>query len=277
MKQIKLLVSVSIILICNSGCLDLDSFMFNQKKLSSYGLSTAIIPDSSRTQIAMVSQGKKIYGYFVRSDGTHSQVTVLYNHGRRDNLQFYWDRVELLYKMGFNIFIYDYEGFGMSEGEPSESAIYSDAQTALEYIRSRSDVDASKIAVYGFSLGCVAAINLAVSSVPLYVLVLEAPFASSTTLVQSGTILDIPSSYVMKGEYNNADKIKSVHIPLLIVHGENDTFVDINKNSQVIYDNANNPKVFIRVPGANHSDIPQKMGEQMYLSTVSGFILNPPQ
>jgi fermentation-respiration switch protein FrsA (DUF1100 family) len=194
----------------------------------------------------MVSEGKNIYGYFVQSNGTHPHVTVLYNHGRRDNLEYYWDRVELLYKMGFNVFIYDYEGFGMSEGETSESAIYSDAETALAYICSRSDVDVSQIVIYGFSLGCVAAINLASTTFTPLALVLEAPFASSTTLVQSGTLLDIPSSYVMRGEYNNAEKIKSVRAPLLIMHGESDTFIDIDKNSQVIYDNANKPKVFMQ-------------------------------
>jgi fermentation-respiration switch protein FrsA (DUF1100 family) len=276
MKQTLFYISVSVALIWYSGCLDIDSFMFNQKKFSSYSLSTVVIPESSRTQVTMVSQGRNIYGYFVHSNRTRPQVTVLYNHGNRDNLQFYWDRVELLYKMGFNVFIYDYEGFGMSEGEPNEHAMYSDAEAALEHILSRSDVDTSKIAIYGFSLGCAAAVNIAATSFVPRVLVLEAPFASSMTLVQSGTLLDIPSSYVMKGEYNNAEKIKGVHVPLLIMHGENDTFIDIDKNSQVIYDNANKPKVFIRVPNANHSEIPEKMGEQKYLFTVSDFILNPP-
>jgi fermentation-respiration switch protein FrsA (DUF1100 family) len=277
MRQILISISVFAMLILYSGCLDLDSFMFSKKKLTSYSLSTAIIPESSRTRITMVAEGKNIYGYFVKSNGTHPQVTILYNHGRRDNLEYYWDRVELLYKMGFNVFIYDYEGFGMSEGESSESAIYSDAQTALQYICSRNDVQISQIVIYGFSLGCVAAVNLASTSFTPQALILEAPFASSATLVQSGTLLDIPSSYVMKGEYNNAEKIKGVYARLLIIHGENDTFIDIDKNSQVIYENANKPKVFIRVPGANHTDIPAIMGEQPYLRTVSDFILNPPR
>jgi fermentation-respiration switch protein FrsA (DUF1100 family) len=276
MKRILLSISVSAAIVFSSGCLDVDSFLFNQKKLSSYSLSTTVIPETSRTQVTLVSQGKNIYGYFVRSNGAHSAVTVLYNHGNRDHLQYYWDRVELLYKMGFNVFIYDYEGFGMSDGESTESAIYSDAQAALQYICSRNDVNTSKIVLYGFSLGCVAAVNLASTSFPPLALVLESPFASTTNLLQSGTLLDIPSSFVMRGEYNNAEKIKRVHAPLLLLHGENDTFIDIDKNSQVIYDNANKPKVFIRVPGANHSDIPEIMGEQKYISTISNFILNPP-
>ena len=80
----------------------------------------------------------------------------------------------------------------------------------------------------------------------------------------------------MKGEYNNAEKIKNVHAPLLIMHGESDKFIDIDKNSKVIFDNANLPKKFIRVPGADHTEIPAKLGEANYISIVQQFILQTP-
>jgi fermentation-respiration switch protein FrsA (DUF1100 family) len=274
MKSLRIFfVILSPLLFCS--CFKLDDTLFNQKKLPSYNLSTAIIPDSNRSQVTMTSQGKKIYGYFVRSNGLHPDITVLYSHGNRDHLQYYWDRVELFYKMGFNVFVYDYQGFGMSEGEPSESGIYSDAQTALGYLLSRGDVNDSNIVFYGYSLGCVAAVNLAAYSFTPRVLILEAPFASGTALVQSGTLLDVPGSFVLKGEFDNAGKIRGVHTPLLLLHGEIDSFIDIDKNSGMIYENANNPKRFVRVPGANHTNIPWKMGEQQYSELVTAFILVP--
>ena len=254
--------------------MDLDDQLFNPTALPSYQLSTAVIPDSSREMVTLNSQGKKIYGVFIKSNGIHNDITVLYCHGNKGNLQYYWDRAEYIYEMGFNLFIFDYQGYGMSEGKSSEAGIYSDGSVALSYIRSRADVDPAKIAFYGFSLGNVVSINLAATEFTPLVLVAEAPFASSSTLVESGTLLDVPSSYVMIGEYNNAEKIKSVHTPLLILHGEGDTFIDIDKNSKVIYNNANDPKFFIRVPGANHSEVPKKMGEQVYISTVAGFVMN---
>ncbi len=259
-----------------SGCVDLDNQLFNSTKLSSYQLSSAVIPDSSRELVTMTSQGKKIYGVFVRSNGAHGNITVLYCHGNRDHLQYYWDRVELIYRMGFNVFIFDYQGFGMSEGTTSESGLYSDGRAALSYIRSRPDVIAPNIVFYGFSLGNVVSIDLAANVFTPKAIVAEAPFASSSTLVQSGTLLDIPSSYVMKGEYNNAEKIKSVHAPLLIIHGESDKFIDIDKNSTVIFENANQPKQFVRVPGADHSEIPAKLGEVNYIDLVQQFIVHTP-
>lgn len=259
-----------------SGCLDLDNQLFNSTQLSSYRLSNAVVPDSSREFVTMDSEGKNIYGVFVKSNGLHSDQTVLYCHGNKDHLQYYWDRVELLYKMGFNVFIFDYQGYGMSEGTPSENGLYSDGNAALAYVRSRRDVVQSKIVFYGFSLGNAVSIQLAANVFTPEALVAEAPFASSSTLVQSGTLLDVPSSYVMNGVYNNAEKIKSVHAPLLIIHGEQDKFIDIDKNSKVIFENANQPKKFVRVPGADHSEIPAKLGEQTYLNLIRQFILQEP-
>jgi len=262
-----------IFLILSSGCMTLDANLFNNNALTSYDLPNTVIPDSMRTQVVMTSQGKKIYGYFIRSNGTNPQYTILYNHGNRDHLQFYWDRAGYLYQTGCNVFIYDYEGFGMSEGTPSEENFYSDARAAYSYIRSRSYVDSTNIIFYGFSLGCAAAIELAANTFTPKKLILEAPFANMDALVKSGSLLDIPSGYVMKGTYDNAEKIKHIHTPLLLMHGEGDTFIDIEKNGAVVFANANEPKKFIRVPGANHSEIPDKMGVHNYIDTVKTFIL----
>ncbi len=251
----------------------LDSNLFDNHALTSYDLPSTVIPDSARTQIILNSQGKKIYGYFIRSNGINPSFTILYNHGNKDHLQFYWDRAGYLYKTGCNVFIYDYEGYGMSEGSPSEEGFYSDARAAYQYIRSRSDVDSTKIIFYGFSLGCAAAMELAANDFTPKALILESPFANADALVQSALLVDMPAGYVMKGTYNNAEKIKRVHTPFLLMHGEGDTFLDINKNGAVIFANANEPKEFIRIPGANHSEIPDKMGIQNYIDTVRTFIL----
>jgi fermentation-respiration switch protein FrsA (DUF1100 family) len=264
---------VTILTLAFPGCFDLDSNLFNNTELKAYALSTAVIPDSMRTEIILTSQGKKIYGYFIRSINSSEKNVVLYNHGNRDHLQFYWDRVELFYQMGFNVFIYDYEGYGKSEGEPSEAALYSDATAAYSYVRSRGFGD-GQITVYGFSLGGAAATHLASSVFTPKKLILEAAFASASTLTQSGTLLDVPSTFFMKGTYNNAEKIKNVTAPVLILHGVEDKFIDLEKNGKVLYRNANDPKTFIAVPGADHSQVPWKMGAAVYRDTVENFIRN---
>lgn len=255
-----------------TGCFELDDNLFNPTKLSSYTLPTTVVPETSRTQVVLTSQGKRIYGYFVKGTGSMASTTVLYCHGNKDHLQYYWDRVEFLYEAGFSVFIFDYQGFGMSEGIASEEALYADGRAALEYVLTRPDVDTSRMVFYGFSLGNVVSIDLAANVRKPQVLVAEAPFASASALVQSGTLLDMPSSYVMKGEYRNDEKIKQVTAPFLLMHGEGDTFIDIDKNAAVIYANARDPKQFVRVPGANHSDVPQSLGIGTYQNLVRSFV-----
>ena len=245
---------------------DMDPFLFNTKSVDNYNVSNAVIPDSARHFVSMQSQGKTIYGFYISSNKKVSDVkdyTILYFHGNKHNMEAYWDRVEMYYAAGFSVFIFDFEGFGKSEGTCSESALYADARAARSYVHSVPGIDTSKIMYYGYSLGCAAAVDLSVEFPPVK-LILEAPFASGEALIQSGTLLDIPGSFLIEGEFNNKDKIKNVHAPVAIIHGVNDTFIDINKNGAVVYNNANFPKMFIRVPDADHTNIPQTMGLAAY-------------
>lgn len=254
-----------------SSC-KIDDLLFNAKKLTSYTLSNRVIPDSMRTFVSLSSRGNTMYGFYVRSSGAHPDGTILYCHGNLESIEPYWERVELLYRAGYNVFIFDYEGYGMSGGESSEEALYADGRAALRYIRSRPDVNQSHIVLYGWSLGAVVAIDLAAREFRPRVLVCESPFASGEALVQSGTLIDIPGNVVLKGDYDNASKIRDVHAPFLLFHGTDDIFIDITKNGQVIFDNANEPKKFIRVPGAGHTTVPWTMGADAYIRALEGFI-----
>jgi fermentation-respiration switch protein FrsA (DUF1100 family) len=252
---------------------DLESMMYHETPLSSYSLRTDVIPEAKREFVTMTSQGRKIYGYFIKSDGTNPTITILYFHGNWDHLQYYWPRAELLYKTGCNVFIFDYQGYGMSQGSPSEQSLYADCRAVLEYVLSRSDVSRSRLVFFGYSLGCAGAIDLAAYTFSPSALCLEAPYASSSALLQTGTLLNIPNSYVMMGEYNNAEKIKKVQSPVLVIHGEADNFIDLEKNGAVVFNNANSPKLFIRVPGADHEGIPATWGPDNYVSAIRQFIL----
>jgi fermentation-respiration switch protein FrsA (DUF1100 family) len=271
MKTLHTILLVAVSIVCAS-C-DLDSMLFNSSTLSSYSLSTSVIPEANREFVTLTSQGKKIYGYFIKPDpSSTSSITVLYFHGNYDHLQYYWDRAELLYKTGVNVFIFDYQGYGMSEGTSSESALYADGRAALNYVLSRPDVTAKRVAFYGYSVGCACAIDVAAYEFTPSCLCLESPFASASALLQTGVLVDIPGSYIMKGEFNNAEKIRRVHTPLLLMHGIDDKFIDIEKNGAVVFNNANPPKQFVRVPGADHEGVPGAMGESSYIFTVKSFL-----
>lgn len=253
----------------------LDPFLFNSTTLDHYTLSDSVIPADRREHVQLVVDGVTIHGFFVRQvDSLHGDppYTIVYHHGNRDHLEYYWPRVELLYKAGFNVFVYDYNGYGMSGGTSTEASLYANARAAWDYVFRRADVDTTFIANYGYSLGCAAAVDVSTNHRMPHVLILEAPFASSESLVQSGTILNIPGSYVMDGAFANDAKIGMNTAPLLILHGTDDLFIPIDRNGRRLYDLARNPKTFRAVQGAGHDNIPEVMGHQAYIDLITTFI-----
>ncbi|MBU3679963.1 MAG: alpha/beta hydrolase [Candidatus Kapabacteria bacterium] len=270
---IRILISVIIAAVLG-GC-SMDSFLFNTMALDTYDLSTSVIPAEHRTEVTLRSGSETLYGYFVRQPDSlriDPHPTVFYNHGNKHNLQEYWDRVELLYKAGFDVFIYDYRGFGRSTGSSSEEGLQSDVSAALAYLKSRPDVDTTQIVDYGFSLGGYPCLYAASTLHRPKAVITEAIFASSEAIIQSGTLLNVPGGYLMKGAFNNLENIRRIAAPILLLHGTDDVFIGIERNGEPLAAAAPQPKIFRRIEGAGHSSIPSTMGEDAYIELVRSFI-----
>lgn len=251
--------------------MEMDGFLFNTEALDHYALPGNTIPDSLLERVTLTSGGNKIYGYWVASGGGRPGITILYSHGNKHNIDEYWDRVMLLHKLGVNVFIYDYRGYGMSEGTSSEEGIHADAEAALDYLLSRG-VTADSLCLYGFSLGNVPTIYLASSKIDPRCVISESPFASANSLTQSGAGLDLPPRWLTEGTFDNASLIRNIKAPFLLLHGLDDDFVRYRDNGRVVYENAPEPKKLITVPGATHIDVPQTMGEEAYLEAIAEWI-----
>ncbi len=272
-----------------------------------------IIPDSLIEPVTLTAlDGNHIYGFFVRqpaegdcprtgtvprsptdyTDGVRSQsaesaksvdnppenqFTVIYNHGNGQNINRYWGRVELLWEAGCNVFIYDYEGFGKSEGSPSGNACYADADAALAYVLARPDVVDSNIVYYGWSLGSFMACHLAADdtiSKPRC-LILENPMASTSALAKEGAVLAIPGSFVADADFDNEARIPFVGCRTLIIYGKKDDTAVPRRNAEVLLAEAQGwiPITGYPVENASHSDLPEVMGYDKYERVVSAFIV----
>ncbi|NQT25691.1 alpha/beta hydrolase [candidate division KSB1 bacterium] len=269
----RFLVTGFIILLLSVGC-ELDGFLFNSTKIDAYILPGNTIPDSLIEQVTFQSEGNTLLGYWVKSGRTRDGITLLYCHGNKNSMDEYWDRVMFLHELEINLLIFDYQGYGMSEGESSEAGLHADGNAALNYLRSRNDVQEDSICFYGNSLGNVVSIYLAAEQMDPLCLIAECPFASANSLTQGSTILDIPPLWLTEGEFNNANLIKRINTPLLLLHGEEDDFVRYRDNGKVVYENAPDPKSLILVPGAGHTDIPQTMGLETYRMAIQNWILS---
>ena len=256
-----------------AGCMTMDGFLFETQKLDHYTLPGNTIPDSLLEPVTLMSEGNRIYGYWVRSSGERPGLTVLYCHGNKNSLDYYWDRVMYLHRLGVNVFIFDYRGYGRSEGESSEQGLFADGETALDYVTHDKGVPADSLLLYGFSLGNVVSIHLAATSVHPRALVAEAPFASANSLTQGASGLDIPPRWLTDGTFDNAAAITRVTAPVLVLHGDADDFVRYRDNGRVVYQNANQPKRLVLIPGAGHSTIPETMGVEGYLALLREWVL----
>ncbi len=253
-----------------TGC-DLDSFLFNSQEIDAYELPDNTIPDSLLEEVTFLSESNRLYGYWIESDGSRPGLVMIYCHGNKHNLDEYWDRVMMMHQLGVNLLIFDYRGFGKSEGESSEEGITRDAEAALAFVSSRGFLPDSTV-VMGYSLGNVPAIHLAAKRLKPRRLICEAPFASSNSLTQGSLGLDIPAGWLTTGRFDNAKNIELITTPLLLIHGVQDEFVRWRDNGRIVFDHAPQPKRLVLVDNGEHDDLPQKMGEANYIALLREWI-----
>lgn len=154
---------------------------------------------------------------------------ILYCHGTSGNISYYSVIITLTARLGINLVLFDYHGYGKSLGDPSPSRLIEDAESAYEY--TKSQYNPRSIVVLGESLGGAPAIHLA-STVECRCLILLATFASLDILAKENDRYALNMLGYLLPAFNfnlpNAENIKNVTKPLLIMHSESDDFIPIS-------------------------------------------------
>jgi pimeloyl-ACP methyl ester carboxylesterase len=225
------------------------------------------------------SSGTKIYSVYIGDQSRIATDTVImYCHGNKDHMDFYWPRAQLLAntisKNKYGVLMIDYRGYGLSEGKPSEAALYHDVDAGLQWLKARG-LSNDRLIIYGFSMGSAPATKLSAEprSMRPSKLILEAPFASAEAMVQDASKLALPGAFITDLKINNADQIKNVPQPFMWIHGTKDDFLNIKTQGEVVYNNHKGIyKEAHRVPNAGHSNVPLQFGFDAYLQAVGNFI-----
>ncbi len=219
--------------------------------------------------------------YIGHVDSIAFDTVIMYCHGNRGHMDFYWNRAKLLAHVGgsfrYGVLMIDYRGFGMSTGNPTEEGLYADVAGGLAWLVDHGLTE-DRLVMYGYSLGTAPATKL--SAEPRgprpSKLILEAPFANAEVMVQDATGLALPGSYFTSLEINNADAIRAVHAPFCWIHGVDDDFLNITTHGEVVHANHPGPqKEAHRVPGGHHNDVPRAMGYSSYTAMLHEFIRRP--
>jgi len=288
---------IIIIAFISASCLKLDSNMYNvsdkitEYKLDNYTGEQDFILDASYnlpaayvTQFTLNSKNKEgkdveIYAIYIGDMAKIATDTViLYCHGNKWHMDFYWQRAKLLAhvngKNRYGVLMMDYQGYGLSKGIAEEQAIYNDVSTCIDWLKLKG-LTSGRLMMYGFSLGSAPACELTAhpGSLSPAKLILEAPFASAAVLEQDASQLNMPAEYFTDLKLDNAEEIKLVNQPFLWIHGDNDNFVGYKTHGQVVYNNyAGTYKEKFLVAGADHGEVPEKMGFEKYLEVAGTFI-----
>ncbi len=288
------LVSFSVLLLSSCKEVTLDSLAFPSQSLDYYEFENyegeLIVPDSmladasNYTLIEMNSldqetgESFKIYGLYIGDTAQIATDTiVLYAHGQSLHMDNYFSRASLLANVGgkynYGVFMYDFRGYGMSEGSSTERGLYEDSDVAIDWLKSHG-ANPDKTIFYGYSLGAIPLIDKAAyrEDFKPSKLIIEAPIASVQYLVDNSTGINVYSDFVTTLEFESVEKIRSVDAELLWLHGKSDTYISID-NGELIYSNhTGNYKQAIRVDGAEHSEVPSTMGYEIYLNELLDFI-----
>jgi uncharacterized protein len=189
--------------------------------------------------------GERIVAWWAPPPGRSG--VVLYFHGTPSTLRDTVWRLPDLKNTGIGVMAIDYRGYGSSTGTASELGFRADARAAFDFVR--MSVPASKIAVFGESLGTGVAVALARERAVAGVL-LNAPYASVLRLFElRGPPL--PYRWLLTDQFNSEALIGGIGAPVMILHGTADPNIPITE-ARRLYAAAREPKSMIEVEGAGH-------------------------
>ena len=209
---------------------------------------------------------------------------ILYLHGVRWNLTGQLFRIEQLHALGYSVLAIDYRGFGQSRGDlPSEASVYEDAQVAWARL-AELQPDAAKRLIYGHSLGGAVAVDLAAElaqqarrdkrPLPARGLIIESSFTSLGDVAAAVANTSLPVRWLLSQKFDSIDKIGSIGMPLLVVHGLKDDYVP-PRLSQELFKVALQPKTLLLVPGGTHNNSMSLAGKD-YAQAINALLRAKP-
>jgi fermentation-respiration switch protein FrsA (DUF1100 family) len=209
--------------------------------------------------------GEKISARFYESsNATH---TILFSHGNGEDIGLPAPMIEELQKNGFAVFVYDYRGYGTSEGKPTEENVYQDIDAAYDYLVDVKNLAPDKIIVHGRSLGGAVSVDLA-SRKKVGGLVVESSFVTASRVLTKYPVLPFD-------KFQSVHKIKNIQCPVLFIHSRKDDRIGFWHSEKLLAE-ANEPKFSLWIDDAHHNNLFDVAGKT-YLQAIRDFADNLPE
>jgi fermentation-respiration switch protein FrsA (DUF1100 family) len=210
--------------------------------------------------------GMKLFGWYVEQPA--AAAVLLWCHGNAGNMIHRLDNLQALHRYGLSVFLFDYRGYGRSQGRPSEKGLYSDALGAYEYLLRVRRIKPERMVIFGRSLGAAVAGALAEQR-PAAGLVLESCFPSIEAVARHH-YMGLPAHWLLGAEFRLEERLPQLSLPKLFVHGDRDDIIPIELGQRA-FAAAKPPKELYVVRGAAHNNVPS-LGGKAYFSKLFEFI-----
>lgn len=200
------------------------------------------------------ADGTKLHGWFLKAKSNKPKGTVVFSHGNAGSLGHHLGFVMWLAEAGYQVFMYDYRGFGKSSGTLNRDGMVQDVKAAFLYVSGRKDVEPDRLISYGHSLGGAKSVTALAEMKPkgLKAIIIDGAFSSyqSMAKIVAGEL----GAELISDELSPKDSISKItDTPLLVVHGQKDQVVPFAQGKQ-LFDLANEPKTLFDVKDGTHGD-----------------------
>jgi uncharacterized protein len=195
--------------------------------------------------------GNMLNGWFLKPLNDSADITLLHLHGNAGCLFSQLNAISAMTRHNFQIFMFDYSGFGFSEGKATKSNVLLDAFSAFEYLKTRPEVKNTRLVIYGQSLGGHAAAVLATEKQnEIDGLVTEGAFTSHKDIAAYRTKsmmgMGFVGRFLVRQSYCAKKSIKDFHKPVLIIHSKDDQVIPFFMGKD-LFECANEPKEFFEI------------------------------
>ena len=211
------------------------------------------------------ADGEALAGWFIPAPAARG--TLLYLHGNGGNIGHRLDQIEVFHRLGLNVLIIDYRGYGASSGKPSEEGTYQDALAAWNYLTQEKRLAPERVVVFGESLGGSVAAWLAARQPPAG-LVIYASFTSVPEMAQALYPM-FPASRLARYRYDTRAALRGVNCPVLILHSPEDEIIPFS-HGQALLAAAREPKRLVELRGGHNDAL--EVGREVYTREIGAFL-----
>jgi fermentation-respiration switch protein FrsA (DUF1100 family) len=211
------------------------------------------------------SDGVKLTGWWIPAPNPRG--TVLFCHGNGGNISTCLDTVVIINRLGLNLLMFDYRGYGRSEGSPSEQGTYADADAAWDFLVKEKGIKPSEVIVWGRSLGGPIAAKTAWTHAPGLV-IMESTFTSLHQLV-ADRFFNAPSWLLSSYAYDTRQHLGHVRAPVLVIHSPDDEVVPFS-HGKALYEALPSRGSFLEIRGSHNRGYVDSV--DIYQAAISEFI-----